>query len=166
MAINLEQDADIVWFRNPFHHFHPDADFQLSSDHYAGDPFSTDNHANTGMLYIKSTPLTIDFLNLWQRARQFYPGLHSQEVFNKVKNCPVMRERGLRIKYISTEYFGGICEPSRNMSSVCTMHANCCVGLENKSCYLKSVLEDWKNYLALPPAVRESNPPSWSLSGC
>ncbi|EPS59312.1 hypothetical protein M569_15496, partial [Genlisea aurea] len=160
----LFSDTDIMWLRNPFPHLHPDADFQVASDHFAGDPFSPNSAANCGLLYIRSTPATIQFLKMWYEEREFNPNIHDQDLFGRLKYCPAMRKIGLRIKYLNTQYFGGICEPSRDMNLVCSMHTNCCVGLEKKKNYLKSVLEDWKNYLTLPLTIRKSNPPSWSLS--
>ena len=36
------------------------------------------------------------------------------------------------MRFFDTLYFGGFCQPSKDFNQVCTMHANCCVGLDNK----------------------------------
>uniref|UniRef100_J3L787 Uncharacterized protein n=1 Tax=Oryza brachyantha TaxID=4533 RepID=J3L787_ORYBR len=41
------------------------------------------------------------------------------------------------------------------------MHANCCVGLENKVHDLRNVLADWKNYTSLPPPEKKTAKFSW-----
>jgi len=43
------------------------------------------------------------------------------------------------------------------------MHANCCVGIENKFNYLKILLEDWKKYMALSENEKKQSHPSWSV---
>ncbi|EPS60574.1 hypothetical protein M569_14230, partial [Genlisea aurea] len=127
-----------------------------------GDPFSLNNAANTGILYIKSTPLTIRFFRMWYEERELHPYNHDQDLFDKwLKYSPAVRESGLRFKFLSTEYFGGICEPSKDMNSVCSMHATCRIGLEYKRRCLIPMIDDWKKYLSLPPGEREFNPPSW-----
>ncbi|GJN26614.1 hypothetical protein PR202_gb14558 [Eleusine coracana subsp. coracana] len=45
------QDADIMWFRNPFPHFYPDGDFQIACDHYVGNSSDLRNIANGGFIY-------------------------------------------------------------------------------------------------------------------
>jgi Nucleotide-diphospho-sugar transferase len=49
----LFQDADIMWFRNPFPYFHPDADFQIACDHFTGYSSDLRNTANGGIGYVK-----------------------------------------------------------------------------------------------------------------
>ncbi|KAI4329770.1 hypothetical protein MLD38_028118 [Melastoma candidum] len=46
-------------------------------------------------------------------------------------------------------------------SSACTMHANCCVGLENKINDLSILLDDWRKYTSLPP--NETTSASWTV---
>ncbi|EPS59587.1 hypothetical protein M569_15217, partial [Genlisea aurea] len=160
----LFTDADIMWLRNPFPNLHPNTEFQLSSDHYRGDPSAADNDANTGFLYVKSTPRTIGFFKLWYDSREAYPEKNDQEVFNELKFDPAA---GLPIKYLDTAYFGGFCEPSRDLNLVLTMHANCCVGLENKIHDLKILLQDWRSYLAIPASTKRNQaPPPWSPRRC
>ncbi|KAJ0779853.1 putative nucleotide-diphospho-sugar transferase [Helianthus annuus] len=72
--------------------------------------------------------------------------LHDQDVFNKIKFDPFIRHNGLQIRFLDTAFFGGFCEPSRDFDKVCTMHANCCVGLENKVHDIKIMLQDWRKY--------------------
>ncbi|KAK1417826.1 hypothetical protein QVD17_26960 [Tagetes erecta] len=54
---------------------------------------------------------------------------------------------GLGFRFFDTAYFGGFCQPSRDLNKVCTMHANCCVGLENKVHDIEIMLDDWQKYV-------------------
>lgn len=139
-------DADIMWFRDPFPHFFPKSDFEIACDYFRGDPSNLNNQPNGGFTYVKSNTRTTRFYEFWYRSRETYPGLHDQDVLNKIKYDPYIRKNGIKIKFLDTKYFGGICEPSRDFNQVCTMHANCCVGLANKIHDLKIMLDDWRKY--------------------
>ncbi|XP_071693619.1 uncharacterized protein At4g15970-like [Rutidosis leptorrhynchoides] len=143
----LFTDADIMWFRDPFPHFHKDGDFQIACDYFRGNPIDLNNLPNGGFTYVKSNNKTIQFYKYWYDSRLTYPGLHDQDVFNMIKYDPVVLENGLQIRFLDTSFFGGFCEPSRDFNKVCTMHANCCVGLDNKVHDLDIMLEDWRKYM-------------------
>ncbi|KAJ1298966.1 hypothetical protein BS78_01G494700 [Paspalum vaginatum] len=149
-------DTDIVWFRNPVPHFYPDGDFQIACDHFTGDPNDLSNAPNGGFAYVRSNTATIELYRFWYAARERHPGLHDQDVLNAIKRDPYVAELGVRIKFLSTELFGGLCEPSRNMSRVCTMHANCCIGLSRKISDLNAMLQDWRRFVALPRDEKHS----------
>ncbi|GJN09215.1 hypothetical protein PR202_ga27199 [Eleusine coracana subsp. coracana] len=154
-------DTDIVWFRNPVPHFYPDGDFQIACDRFNGNPDDLDNNPNGGFTYVRSSMETIEFYKFWYAARENHPGLHDQDVLNFIKRDPFVTELGVRIKFLSTELFGGLCEPSRNMSRVCTMHANCCVGLSRKVSDLNAMLQDWRFFMSLP--LKDKQTVSWSV---
>nr|GEV89360.1 putative nucleotide-diphospho-sugar transferase, nucleotide-diphospho-sugar transferase [Tanacetum cinerariifolium] len=126
--------------------FHKDADFQIACDYFNGDPSDLRNLPNGGFNYVKSNKKTIEFYNFWYNSRVTYPHLHDQDVFNKIKFNPFIKKVGLSIRFLDTAYFGGFCQPSRDLNKVCTMHANCCVGLENKVHDLEIMLGDWRKY--------------------
>ncbi|KAJ0482185.1 putative nucleotide-diphospho-sugar transferase [Helianthus annuus] len=142
----LGKDADIMWFRDPFSQF-DNADFQTACDNFNGNPFDWRNLPNTGFSYVKSNEKTIQLYKYWYKSRMNYPGLHDQDVFNRIKFHPFVLNIGLRIRFLDTAYFGGFCEPSQDLNKVCTMHANCCVGLENKVHDLGIMLDDWRKYI-------------------
>jgi hypothetical protein len=160
-ATCLDQDTDIVWFRNPLPHFYPDGDFQIACDHFTGDPSDLNNAPNGGFAYVRSSAETAEFYRFWYAARERHPGLHDQDVLNAIKRDPYVGELGVRIRFLSTELFGGLCEPSRNLSRVCTMHANCCVGLRRKIGDLNAMLQDWRRFRALPR--EEKREVSWTV---
>lgn len=141
-------DTDIMWFRDPFPQFYPDADFQIACDFFRGKPSDINNLPNGGFTYVKSNTKTSHFYNFWYNSRLTYPGLHDQDVLNKIKHDPYITNIGLNIKFLDTAYFGGFCEPSKDINKVCTMHANCCVGLEKKVSDLQILLSDWQKYLS------------------
>ncbi|KAL8139700.1 hypothetical protein V2J09_005721 [Rumex salicifolius] len=148
----LFTDTDIMWLRDPFIHLQEDeADFQVSCDKFNGHP--TDiyhNFPNTGIMHVKSNRRTILFFKLWYYSRRFYEGKHEQEVFNYIKLSPVMRITGLKVKFLDPTLFGGFCSPSQDFNKVCTMHGNCCTGLNRKIHDLKLILGDWDKYSKSP----------------
>nr|XP_029117843.1 uncharacterized protein At4g15970 [Elaeis guineensis] len=156
-------DADIMWFRDPSPQFYPDGDFQIACDHYTGDATDLENRPNGGFNYVKSNNRSIEFYKFWYSSREKHPGLHDQDVLNFIKYDPFLTEIGVRIRFLSTAYFGGICEPSKDLSKVCTMHANCCIGLGSKIHDLRIMLDDWRNYMSLPPNIKRFRLYSWRV---
>ncbi|KAL9244713.1 hypothetical protein vseg_018458 [Gypsophila vaccaria] len=140
-------DTDVMWFRSPFQHFVPTSDFQTSCDQFNGRQFDLRNSPNNGFVFVWSNPRTIKFYHFWVSSRHTYPGAHEQEVLNRIKRGRFVKQIGVRIRFLDTDYFGGYCTPSRDLNKVCTMHANCCVGLDRKIADLKTTIEDWKTYL-------------------
>ncbi|XP_055820788.1 uncharacterized protein At4g15970-like [Solanum dulcamara] len=156
-------DADILWFRQPFTHFYPDADFQIACDHYWYDSTNLDNSPNGGFNYVKSNERTIQFYKFWYKSREDYPGNHDQDVLNKIKHNPFIKDIGLKIRFLDTALFGGFCEPSKDLNLVCTMHANCCIGIGNKMHDLTMALDDWEKYMALNGHERMLRPQTWTV---
>ncbi|WCJ33719.1 Nucleotide-diphospho-sugar transferase family protein [Euphorbia peplus] len=156
-------DADVMWFRDPFPQFYSDADFQIACDHFAGSSDSIENKPNGGFSYVKSNNRSIEFYKFWHSSKETFPGNHDQEVLNRIKNDTFILDLGLKMRFLDTAYFGGLCEPSKDLNLVCTMHANCCLGLESKLHDLKIMLQDWKHFLSLPPSMKTSLVVSWSV---
>ncbi|KAM7463341.1 hypothetical protein LguiA_031462 [Lonicera macranthoides] len=155
-------DADIMWFRDPFPRFYEDADFQIACDHFCGNSIDLENNTpNGGFNFVKSNNRSIEFYKFWYSSRENYPGLHDQDVLNNIKYDSFITEIDLKIKFLNTAYFGGFCEPSKDLNYVCTMHANCCFGLDSKVHDLKILLEDWKQFMSLPPTMKRSSMLSW-----
>ncbi|XP_027925116.1 uncharacterized protein At4g15970-like [Vigna unguiculata] len=157
-------DTDIMWLRDPFKRFYKDTDFQIACDYFNGDSYDLNNYPNGGFNYVKSNSRTIRFYKFWFNSRSAYPKLHDQDVLNKIKKNSFISNMKLSIRFLSTDNFGGFCHHAENFNGVLTMHANCCVGLENKVSDLKILLEDWKKYLALPENQKKQFHPSWSIS--
>ncbi|KAL3330666.1 hypothetical protein AABB24_034474, partial [Solanum stoloniferum] len=156
-------DADILWFRQPFAHFYPDADFQIACDHYWFNSTNLDNSPNGGFNYVKSNERTIQFYKFWYKAREAYPGKHDQDVLNMIKHNPFIKDIGLKIRFLDTALFGGFCEPSKDLNLVCTMHANCCIGIGNKMHDLAMALDDWEKYMALNGDEKTLRPQTWTV---
>lgn len=151
-----------MWLRDPFSRFFPNGDFQIACDNFYGNPLDLNNRPNGGFTYVKSNNRSIEFYKFWYSSRLTYPGKHDQDVLNVIKKHPFIREIGLQIRFLDTVYFGGFCEPSKDLNVVCTMHANCCVGLWKKVHDLNLVLEDWSNFLSLNQTQRAQSK-SWSV---
>ncbi|KAM3753415.1 hypothetical protein ACB098_03G092500 [Castanea mollissima] len=156
-------DADIMWFRDPFPRFYLDADFQIACDHFVGDSDDVQNRPNGGFNYVKSNNRSIEFYKFWYSSHETYPGYHDQDVLNIIKFHPFIMEIGLKMKFLDTAYFGGLCEPSKDLNQVCTMHANCCYGLNSKLNDLRIMLQDWKQFLSLPPNLKRLSILSWRV---
>ncbi|KAG5134183.1 hypothetical protein JHK82_025371 [Glycine max] len=157
-------DTDIMWLRDPFKQFYKDTDFQIACDFFNGNSYDLNNHPNGGFNYVKSNKRTILFYKFWFNSRNAYPKLHDQDVLNKIKKDSFVSNMKLKVRFLSTSYFGGFCQHAEDFNKVSTMHANCCVGLENKVNDLKILLEDWKKYVALPESKKNQSHPSWSVS--
>ncbi|XP_027082126.1 uncharacterized protein At4g15970-like [Coffea arabica] len=143
-------DADILWFRDPFRRFYSDADFQIACDHFGFNSTDLNNSPNSGFIYVRSNNMTIQFYKFWCKSREAYPSKHDQDVLNMIKFDPFISKIGLKIRFLDTAYFGGICEPSKDLNVVCTMHANCCTSLETKAHGLQMMIDDWKIYMTKP----------------
>ncbi|XP_059663034.1 uncharacterized protein At4g15970-like [Cornus florida] len=156
-------DADIMWFRNPFPRFYPDGDFQIACDQFRGNSFDLNNNPNGGFNYVKSNNRTIRFYKFWYESKWNYPGMHDQDVLNRIKFHPFFQRIGIQIRFLNTAQFSGFCEPSKDFNVVCTMHANCCFGLESKLHDLALALEDWKKYMSLSTNKNASQPMSWRV---
>lgn len=156
-------DTDIMWLRDPFQLFYKDTDFQIACDFFNGNSYDLNNLPNGGFNYVKSNARTIWFYKFWFKSRKTYPTMHDQDVLNHIKTHPLISNKKLKIRFLSTRYFGGFCQASKDFNKVSTMHANCCVGLDNKVNDLKILLEDWKKYMALSDEKRKIAHPSWSV---
>ncbi|GLT91156.1 hypothetical protein SLE2022_090580 [Rubroshorea leprosula] len=154
-------DADIMWFRDPFPRFYLDADFQIACDSFRGNPDDMRNKPNGGFNYVKSNNRSIEFYKFWYSARKTYPGYHDQDVLNFIKFHPFISKIGIRIKFLDTAFFGGLCEASKDLNLVCTMHANCCLGLDNKLNDLRLMLQDWRAFISLPLDLKNESVISW-----
>ncbi|KAF0911058.1 hypothetical protein E2562_005444 [Oryza meyeriana var. granulata] len=154
-------DTDIVWFRNPLPHLYTGGDFQIACDHFTGDSDDLRNSPNGGFMYVRSSAATAEFYRFWYAARERHPGLHDQDVLNLIKGHPYVARLGVRIRFLSTDLFGGLCEHGRDLSTVCTMHANCCIGLRRKIDDLSLMLQDWRRFMATPGGERHSV--TWSV---
>lgn len=150
-----------MWFRDPFQHFFSGPDFQIACDYFRGNPNDINNLPNGGFVYAWSNNKTQKFYKFWYKSREIYPGKHDQDVLNQIKFDPFIHEIGLKIEFLDTSYFGGFCQPSKDLNRVCTMHANCCAGLDNKVHDLKIMLDDWRNYISLPQ--NDTRVSSWTV---
>lgn len=159
----VQTDTDVVWFRDPFPLFDPITDFQTSCDRFNGKPFDLNNFPNVGFMFVRSNNRTMEFYKFWISSRSNYSHLHEQDAFNKIKHDPFVNQIGLKMRFFDTDYFGGFCTPSRDFNKVCTMHANCCVGLERKIADLNTTLEDWKIFLSVSPNQTASQRFHWRV---
>uniref|UniRef100_J3LUR6 Nucleotide-diphospho-sugar transferase domain-containing protein n=2 Tax=Oryza brachyantha TaxID=4533 RepID=J3LUR6_ORYBR len=160
----LFTDVDVMWFRDPFRHISMGADIAISSDVFIGDPYSLSNFPNGGFLFVRSNSKTVEFYRSWQQGRWRFFGKHEQDVFNLIKHEQQAR-LGMAIQFLDTTYISGFCQLSKDLNKICTLHANCCVGLAAKMHDLRGVLDVWRNYTAAPPDDRRAGKFHWNLPG-
>uniref|UniRef100_A0A6V7QTQ6 Nucleotide-diphospho-sugar transferase domain-containing protein n=1 Tax=Ananas comosus var. bracteatus TaxID=296719 RepID=A0A6V7QTQ6_ANACO len=160
----LFTDVDILWFRNPLRHIAIASHIAISSDFFVGDPDSLVNFPNGGFLYVRSCEKTVEFYKNWQLSRDKYPGKHEQNVFNLIKGELSARLK-VKIQFLDTAYCSGFCQLAKDLNRVCTVHANCCIGLAGKLHDLRSVLQDWKKYRAGSLAERMTGKFQWTVPG-
>lgn len=159
----LFTDVDVLWFRNPLKHVTAYADMSVSSDVFFGDPDRVDNFPNTGFFHVRPNSRTIAMTEAWHRARERFPGMNEQPVFNAIKKG-LVKDLGLRLQYIDPTFMAGFCSYGKgDLGKVCTMHANCCVGIHNKIRDLRTVLHDWRNYTAMPHWAKHNA--KWTVPG-
>ncbi|KAH7306585.1 hypothetical protein KP509_22G020600 [Ceratopteris richardii] len=158
----LFSDADIMWFRDPFPYISPDADIQVACDKYLGQPNSLRNRANGGFLFARANKRTINFYKYWYLAKEVFPGMHDQDVLNKIKRDNALKEFGLRLQFFDTKFISGFCQLSNDFEVIVTMHANCCYGLQNKLDDLRQMLTDWKRFRSMTPSMKRFGRPTWA----
>ncbi|CAL5370262.1 unnamed protein product [Camellia sinensis] len=138
-------DADVMWFRNPFPHFHSGAEIITASDPCADNQQSKTNRADGGFFYLKSNAITVEFFKYWKTKRVLHPNSSDQLIFETIKDDMIGKMLGLRIIYLDTDYFGSFCQSNKDMSKLCTMHAKCYDSIDRKVHHLKDILDVWRN---------------------
>lgn len=105
------QDADILWFRDPFAIFSDDKDFQIACDKYSGGSSDVMTNApNGGFVYVRSSKQTIAMYRYWYAARLRVPGKHDQDVLGIVLREQCFERLGVKIRFLETLYFSGFCQ--------------------------------------------------------
>ena len=152
-----------MWLRNPFRHISLYADMTVSTDRFNGRAEDLRNAPNTGFYYVKSTNRTVEMLRRWRAARSRFPPTHDQAVFNEIKGELAAGELQIKFVFLETTLFDGFCQFHGEMDRVCTLHANCCIGLENKVHDLRNMAAQWKNYTSLAPTEKRSGKYRWPV---
>ncbi|KAG2320594.1 hypothetical protein Bca52824_013807 [Brassica carinata] len=155
----LFTDMDTVWLRDPFPRLIPDVDFQIACDRFNGNSSDTRNYANGGFKFVVANHRTIEFYNYLYESRLRYPGNNEQEVMNKIKGNQYLNKIGLKIRFLDTTHVGNFCQSNWDITKVCVMHANCCIGKDNKMKDLRQVLDDWAAYFTNGDRAREFRQP-------
>ncbi|XP_054781873.1 uncharacterized protein At1g28695-like [Prosopis cineraria] len=144
-------DTDVMWLRNPFTRLSNDAneDLQISTDYYLGNPRSKNHNINTGFYFVRSNNKTISLFETWYGKKNSSNGQKEQDVLDGLIRHGIIRQLGLRVRFMDTLYFSGFCRDSRDFRAVTTVHANCCRTITEKIADLEAVLQDWKRFKML-----------------
>lgn len=137
-----------MWLRNPFTKLslNETEDLQISTDAFNGDPRSESNPLNTGFYYIKSNNKTISLFDTWYNMKDNSTGKKEQDVLCDLMHGGLFRKLDLKVKFLPTDHFSGFCTDSKDIWSVCTVHANCCRHITAKIKDLKTVIGDWRRF--------------------
>ncbi|CAI7929510.1 unnamed protein product [Closterium sp. NIES-54] len=153
----LFTDSDILWLRNPLPLlWRRPHDLQMSADWWSPNPRSV--VANGGFYAARANSRTLRFFSDWLAWHRRCPQFRIQQVFNWIRPeaNPFTRVASpLLLRYLHTNQFGGFCEMGHALSTLLTVHANCCPGLGNKLPVLNQLAADWDFFSALPVAARE-----------
>jgi len=145
----VKKDMDILWLRDPFPQFDPDADFQIACDlFFNGNLSDTHNTANGGFKFVISNRKTIKFYNYWYESRLRFPGKNEQKVLNRIKADQYVKKIGLKIRFLDMTHFGNFCQRHWDITKICIMHGNCCFGQESKLKDLRQMMEDWTSFVS------------------
>ncbi|KQK11249.1 hypothetical protein BRADI_2g59001v3 [Brachypodium distachyon] len=144
----LLEDTDMIMMRNPLRHIPVYADMSVSTDNFLDARVPLTNPLNTGLYYMKATNRSISMLRYWQEARPRFPRLNDQPVFARIKH-ELVEKLQVRIEPLRTIYFGGFCQYHDDFDKISIMHADCCIGVDNKVHDLMDVAADWKRYRSL-----------------
>ncbi|XP_054779902.1 uncharacterized protein At1g28695-like [Prosopis cineraria] len=144
-------DTDVMWLRNPFTRLSNDTneDLQISTDNYLGNPWSENHNINTGFYFVRSNKKTISLFETWYSKKDSSKGHKEQDVLEGLIRHGIIKELGLRVRFMDTLYFSGFCQDSRDFRAVTTVHANCCRTITAKITDLEAVLRDWKHFKML-----------------
>lgn len=120
------QDADVMWFRDPFPKFTGDSDFQIACDKYRGAPFDVASNApNGGFVFVRATQRTAALYRFWYAARLRVPGKHDQDVLSVLMTGKDFSRLGVTIRFLDTLYFSGFCQVTLRLSGYLLPHQNC-----------------------------------------
>ncbi|KAI9100806.1 hypothetical protein K1719_024168 [Acacia pycnantha] len=157
-------DSDVMWLRNPFTRLSNDTneDLQISTDSYLGNPQSENHNINTGFYFVRSNNKTISLFETWYGKKDTSNGQKEQDVLEGLIRHGIIRQLGLRVRFMDTLYFSGFCEDSRDFRAVTTVHANCCQSITAKIADLKAVLQDWKRFKMLESSESNNLTTRWS----
>ncbi|CAA7061298.1 unnamed protein product [Microthlaspi erraticum] len=145
----LFTDMDTIWLRDPFPRLFEDVDFQIACDFFSIGFFSeTCNSANGGFKFVIANNRTMEFYKYWYESRIRFPGKSEQYVLNRIKEDEYVNKIGLKMRFLDAIDVGNFCQQNWDITKLCVMHGNCCVGQANKVNDLRQVLEDWTNYFS------------------
>ncbi|MCO5608233.1 hypothetical protein L7F22_062439 [Adiantum nelumboides] len=116
-----QQDADVLWLRDPFRYLSLDEDFQVACG--VGDPLSLANPVNTGFVYARANIKTISVYKYWYKVGEVFSELNDQNVFDKIKQDEALKEIG------DTQYILCFCQPSDDLEQMTLRRWLLCIQL-------------------------------------
>ena len=97
-----------------------------------------------GLFFMKADEISFEFLKILRFERVLFPNYLDNSICEMVTH----KLKGYSVKQLDKTYFGGFCEPSKNVSKVYTMQSTCCDNVKSKVHDLRLVLDDWINFTA------------------
>ncbi|XP_078162811.1 uncharacterized protein LOC144557997 [Carex rostrata] len=120
-------NVDVLWLRNPLKNFVPEReDMSISCDTYNGKCFDNSNSISTGFFFVASNNKTITFFDKWYGARNNSGLATEQDALNYLKTEGVFDKLNMKVRYLESDNFCGLCQRKCNVKKVMTVNANCC----------------------------------------
>lgn len=146
----LLQEADVMWLRSPFEDMHSAHEITIPCNFDSSDAQGGSLRSDSGLFYMKSNDFSVEIFRYWKVEGVLYPNSYVETLCSEVLiNQEIFEMLGGRIRFLNTDYYGGFCQPSNNVSEVYTIHGNCCDNIESKVYDLRLVLDDWRKFNAL-----------------
>ncbi|KAG4930869.1 hypothetical protein AAZX31_17G172900 [Glycine max] len=138
-------EADVLWLRSPLIKLNPSNELTISCNVLSDGQSGSYLHGG-GIFFLKANAISLEFFKYWKLTKFMFPNDPAEESL-----CNTIKARqdaadlyGFRAQLVNTSYFGGFCQPSKNMlREAYTIQANCCDDLESKVHDLRIVLGDW-----------------------
>lgn len=113
----------------------------ISCDTFNGKSFDNSNSISTGFFFVASNNKTITFFDKWYGARNNSGLATEQDELNYLKTEGVFDKLNMKVRYLETDKFCGLCQRKCNLKKVMTVNANCCGTEKAKISDLSAVLK-------------------------
>lgn len=161
IAYQNAQDNDIMWIWDAFLQFFPNVDIQFSCDYFIGDPYAVNIFPNTGLFYVKSNDRTVLFYKFWSPEIRIQKN-RKQDVLNEINLISLLLRLDWKWGFL-IHYTLVVSVNQKGFNQVCTMHADCCIGLEKKVNDHKILLQVWRKYMSSPRNLNGTAHAPWTV---
>ncbi|RDX60257.1 hypothetical protein CR513_61613, partial [Mucuna pruriens] len=138
-------DADVLWLRSPLINLNPVNELTISCNLLSDGQKGSYLH-DGGIFFLKANAISFEFFKHWKLTKVLFPNNPAEEsLCTTIKQWQdAVDSYGFRVQLVNTSYFGGFCQPNKDMlREAYTIQASCCDDLKSKVHDLRIVLDDW-----------------------